>query len=297
MKVNVEKQPKSTLKITITVENDKVKKAYDKVLEETVKTTEIEGFRKGNAPKNMVEDKIGVSNLYGHVVDHLLKEFYTQALKENKISPVSNPRVEIKEFDIDKDFEFNAVVAIRPEIKVKEYKKALKKAFEDKKKEIEKQKAEALKKGEQIPEIPAHLGANEVIKILLEDSEVEVADILIQEESDRVIGRLLDQLRGINLSMEKYLKAQEKTADGLRKEYDEISEKSIKAEFVMSHLIQKEGIEVTDKEIDEMVGALGDPKTAERMQSPMERLYIKTILQKNKLIGKLIEDAEKEDKK
>jgi len=296
MKVNVEKQPKSTLKITITVENDKVKKAYDEVLEETVKTTEIEGFRKGNAPKNMVEDKIGVSNLYGHVVDHLLKEFYTQALKENKISPVSNPRVEIKEFDIDKDFEFNAVVAIRPEIKVKEYKKALKKAFEDKKEEIKKQKAEALKKGEQIPEIPAHLGANEVIEILLEDSEVEVADILIQEESDRVIGRLLDQLRGINLSMEKYLKAQEKTADGLRKEYDEISEKSIKAEFVMSHLIQKEGIEVTDKEIDEMVGALGDPKTAERMQSPMERLYIKTILQKNKLIGKLIEDAEKEDK-
>ena len=296
MKVNVEKQPKSTLKITITVENDKVKKAYDEVLEETVKTTEIEGFRKGNAPKNMVEDKIGVSNLYGHVVDHLLKEFYTQALKENKISPVSNPRVEIKEFDIDKDFEFNAVVAIRPEIKVKEYKKALKKAFEDKKEEIKKQKAEALKKGEQIPEIPAHLGANEVIEILLEDSEVEVADILIQEESDRVIGRLLDQLRGINLSMEKYLKAQEKTADGLRKEYDEISEKSIKAEFVMSHLIQKEGIEVTDKEIDEMVGALGDPKTTERMQSPMERLYIKTILQKNKLIGKLIEDAEKEDK-
>ena len=297
MKVTVEKQPKSTLKITITVENEKVKKAYEEILDETVKTTEIEGFRKGNAPKNMVEDKIGVSNLYGHVVDHLLKEFYTQALKENKISPVSNPRVEIKEFDIDKDFEFNAVLAIRPEIKVKDYKKALKKAFEDKKKEIEKQKAEALKKGEQIPEIPAHLGANEVIEILLEDSEVEVADILIQEESDRVMGRLLDQLRGINLSMEKYLKAQEKTADGLRKEYDKISEKSIKAEFVMSHLIQEEGIEVTDKEIDDMVGALGDPKTAERMQSPMERLYIKTILQKNKLIGKLIEDAEKEDKK
>lgn len=297
MKVKVEKQPKSTLKITITVENDLVKKAYDHVLEETVATTEVEGFRKGNAPKNMVEEKIGVSNLYGHVIDHLLKDYYTQALKENKIMPVSNPQVEIKEFDINKDFEFTATVAVRPEIKIKDYKKALKKAYEDKKKEVDKVKADALKKGDEIPDIPAHLGANEIIDVLLQNSEVEIADILIQEESDRIMGRLLDQLRGINLSMEKYLKAQEKTAEGLRKEYDEISEKNIKAEFVMSHLINEEKIEVSDKEIDDMVGALGDPKTAEKMQSPMERLYIKTILQKNKLIGKLIEDAEKEDKK
>ena len=111
------------------------------------------------------------------------------------------------------------------------------------------------------------------------------------------MGRLLDQLRGINLTMEKYLKAQEKTAEGLRKEYDEISGKNIKAEFVMSHLIKEEKIEVTEKEIDEMVNAVGDPKAAEGMQSPMQRLYIKTILQKNKLIGKLIEETEKEGKK
>ncbi|MFC1700128.1 trigger factor [Patescibacteria group bacterium] len=297
MKVNVEKQPKSTLKITVTVENDLVKKAYDQVLEETVANTEVEGFRKGNAPKAKVEEKIGVSNLYGHVIDHLLKDYYTQALKENKIVPVSSPRVEIKEFDIDKDFEFSATVAIRPDIKIREYKKALKKSFEDKKKEIEKVKAEALKKGEDIPDIPVHLGANEVIEVLTQNADVEIADILVQEESDRIMGRLMDQLRGINLSMDKYLKAQEKTAEGLRKEYDEISEKNIKAEFVMSHLIKELGIKVTEKEIDEMIGAVGDPKAQEGMQTPMQRLYIKTILQKNKLISKLIEEAEKETKK
>ncbi|MFC1625102.1 trigger factor [Patescibacteria group bacterium] len=70
MKVNVEKQPKSTLKITVTVENDLVKKAYDHVLEETVKSTEVEGFRKGNAPKIIQErlEKVGIRPL-GNVID------------------------------------------------------------------------------------------------------------------------------------------------------------------------------------------------------------------------------------
>lgn len=301
MKVNIKKQEKATLQINIIVENEKVKQAYDEILEETVKTTEIEGFRKGNAPKDMVEKKVGVSNLYGDVINKLLQTYYTQALKENKISPISNPKVEIKEFDIDKEFEFTATVATRPEIKIKDYKKALKEKFESKKKNLEKQKTEALKKGDltspkglhqdkaKFPE--PHLSANEVVEILLEKSEVEVADILIEEEADRLMGRLIDHLRGINLSLEKYLKVQDKTSEQLRKEYKEMSEKNIKAEFVLSHLIQKENVEVTDKEIEDMVGAMGNKATAQKMQSPMEKLYIKTILQKNKLISKLIEEA------
>jgi FKBP-type peptidyl-prolyl cis-trans isomerase (trigger factor) len=298
MKTNVEKLPKSTIKLTVTIENDKVKESYDKILTKAAQVTEIVGFRKGTAPKEMVKDKVGVSTLYGDALNDLLQTYYPQALKENHISPVSNPKVDVKEFDIGKDLEFTATFAIRPEVKIKDYKKALKAYYDEKKKNAEKEQkpAEAKEDKQEKPqdehEKHVHLGANEVIEVLLKQSEVEVADILIEEETDRMLARLMDQLKSINLTVEKYLAAQNKTAESLRKDYDLSSEKNIKAEFVLSQLILDEKIEVTDKEIDDMIGAVGDKALGEKMNSPMEKLYIKTILQKNKLIQKLVEETE-----
>jgi FKBP-type peptidyl-prolyl cis-trans isomerase (trigger factor) len=294
MNTKIEKLPKSTIKLTVILEKEKVKLSYEKILEEAVKNTEIEGFRKGTAPKEMVKDKLGVSGLYGEAINDLLQTYYPQALKENLLMPVSNPKVEIKEFDLEKDFEFSAVFAIKPEVKIKDYKKALKDYYKDKTEKSEKDKAEKLKKGEKIEETHTHLGANEIIDVLLKESEVEIADMLVEEETDRVMSRLMDQLRSINLPVENYLKAQNKTAESLRKEYDEMSIRNIKAEFVLSHLLKEENIEVTDKEIDDMIGAVGDKGLGDKLNDPMQKLYIKTILQKNKLINKLIEETEGE---
>lgn len=303
MKTNIEKLPKSTIKLTITIENDKVKESYDKILTRAVQNTEMEGFRKGSAPKEMVKDKIGESALYGDALNDLLQTYYPQALKENHISPVSNPKVDVKEFNLEKDLEFTATFALKPDVKMKDYKNALKKYYEEKKEKAEKSEKEEKEKTDEkskekkeekteTHEKHVRLGTNEIIEVLLQQSEVEIADILKEEETDRMLSRLMDQLKTINLSVEKYLAAQNKTAESLRKEYDLSSEKNIKAEFILSHLINEEKIEVTDKEIDDMIGAMGDKALAEKMSSPMEKLYIKTVLQKNKLIQKLIEETE-----
>jgi trigger factor len=92
--------------------------------------------------------------------------------------------------------------------------------------------------------------------------------------------------------LEKYLEAQNKTEEELKEDFKESAEKNIKAEFVLSHLIKEENIEVDDSEIDEMINAAGDPAVTEQMQDPMQKLYIKTILQKNKLLTKLIEETQ-----
>ncbi|KKS60358.1 MAG: trigger factor [candidate division WWE3 bacterium GW2011_GWF2_42_42] len=146
MQTKIEKLPKATIKITVTVDNDAVKKAYEKTLDNAIKTTTVEGFRPGTAPKDMVKEKIGQSKLFGDAINDILETYYPQALKENLVSPVSNPKVEIKEFDLEKDLEFTATVAVRPEMKIGEYKKKLKEKFDQKwdaaVKESEKDKAE-----------------------------------------------------------------------------------------------------------------------------------------------------------
>jgi len=164
--INVEKQPKSTIKLTITVPNEVVKKTYEQVLDKLIKDTEVQGFRKGMAPKEKVLEKTDINKLYGEVINELLQANYVQAIKEHQIAPVSNPRVEIKEFHLDKDFEFTAVVPVRPEVKVGDYRKALKEAHDKKDEEDKKLNADRLAKGETLADTHTHLTPNEVVGII-----------------------------------------------------------------------------------------------------------------------------------
>lgn len=294
MKVNVEKQPKAQLKISVTVPNDAVVKSYNKILDQKVQNTEIDGFRKGNAPRDKVEQKIGVSTIYGEVINDLLQIYYSQAVKENHIIPISNPKVEVKEFDLKKDFEFIATVATKPDVKIKDYKKELKKYYENKNKEIKKENAEKLKKGEKLEHEHAHIHPNEVIEQILNVTTVEVADILIEEETNRLVARLVDQVVSAGMKVEDYLKAQKTDMDELKKNYSKIAEQNIKAELALNELIKIEKVEVSD---DEIMASLGDvdDKTKEQLENPVQKIYIKTILEKNKLISNLIKEIEGEN--
>ncbi len=291
MIAKVEKQPKSQIKLSVKVESDKVKETYEKLFDQLVQNAEIPGFRKGMAPRDMVKEKTDVSKLYGEVINTLLQTYYPQVLKEQHINPISNPKVEIEEFDLEKDFEFTAIVAVRPEVKVGDYQKKLKELQKQKEQEAKDENAKKLAAGEKMEDVHIHLTANEVIDIITETSEVEVPELLIEDEVERMMSRLVDQAQTIGLSLDQYLKAQNKTSDQLKVDYSNIAEKNLKAEFVMGDLVKKGKIEVTDEEIDEMAKATGDEQMTEQLKDPIQRWYIKSILEKNKLLTKLIEEA------
>jgi FKBP-type peptidyl-prolyl cis-trans isomerase (trigger factor) len=293
VKVTVEQQPKSTVKLTVIVENSKVKEAYEKILDVAVEQTVIEGFRKGKAPRDMVRDKIGESKLYGDVINQVLQNFYPQAVKENHIAAIANPKVEIKEFDINKDLQFTATVAVRPEVKVGDFKIIIKENYNKRLAENKKQNEEAIKKGEPTNE-HVHLSSNEIIDAIIQVTEIEISDILIEDETERMLARLVDQAQSVGLTIEQYLKAQNKSLDQLKKDYSALAEKNLKAEFAMGKLIADQNIEVGDDEIAEMIRAAGVEDVEERMSDPIEKFYVKSILQKNKLLTSLIEEIEGE---
>jgi len=296
MKITTEKLKKSALKLNVIVEVEKVKDAYEKVLEEKVKTTTIEGFREGKAPKHMVEEKIGPSNLYGDVINFLLRTTYVQAVSEQRINPMSNPKIEIKEFDLEKEFSYSAEIATQPEVKVNPFKKELQKKLDEKNKKLKADNEEKIKKGEEIKVDHAHLHVNDVLDVLIEKSEAEVADVLIEEEANRLVSQLLQQIKAIGLSLEDYLKAQQTTVEQLQENYKKSAENSLKAEFILAHLIKEQNIEVTEAEIDETFAAAGVSGVEERSKDPMERAYVKSILQKNKLITNLIDEIQGDHK-
>ncbi len=294
MKIETEKLPRSQLKITVTLENTKVKEMYGKVLEDAIKETDIEGFRKGSAPKEKVEQKLGVSKLHGNTINELLQKYYSQVLKENHIFPISNPKVEVKEFDMNKDFEFVATVAIKPEITLKDYKKALKKYYEDKNEQTKKENAERLKKGEKISHDHAHLHTNEIVDLLTKTAELEVPDILVEEETNRLIARLVDQVLATGMKVEDYLKAQNSNMEELKTNYKKIADQNIRAELVLNELISLEKIKIGDEEVEKAIQEVQDEKAREQLNNPVQKVYIKTVLEKNKLIESLIKETQGE---
>lgn len=294
MKVSAEKLKKSALKLTVIVEVEKVKKAYDEVLEDKVKSTKVEGFREGKAPKNMVEEKIGPSNMYGDVINKLLQETYVSAITEQRINPMSNPKIEIKEFDLEKDFEYTAEVAVQPEVKVGEIKKDLEKRLKERNEKLKKDNEEKIKNGEEVKVDHVHLNANDVLELLVEKSEVEIADVLIDEEAGRMLNQLLQQIKTIGLSLEDFLKAQQTSVEELQTNYKKQAENNLKAEFILNKMVIDQNVEIPESEIDDAFSAAGVSGVESRRNDPIERAYVKMILQKNKLISNILEEVQGE---
>ncbi len=294
----MKKPAKSTVELKITIPADVVAQTRQQVLEDFAKTTEIKGFRKGNAPLELVEKAIDAGKINGEVVNRLLQKYYVQALKEKEIHPVANPKVEILKFGTDEDFEFKATIAVRPEVKLGDYKKALKKKLKAKKEEAKKAKEEALKEGKPLEHVHDHLHAEEIIETIAESAKMELPEMLIESEVDRYMARLVDQMRAINMDITQYLEAQHKSVEDFRAEYAETARKNLEAEFALMEAIKQEGIKVTDAEIEEAAKASGSEDASKLLLDETNRWYIRSILEKNKLLMKLVDELEekKEEK-
>ncbi len=294
MQTKLNKLPKATIELEVTVPVSDVKNLYEEVIKEKISTTELKGFRKGTAPRNLVEESLDTSELYGEIINKLLQKYYPQAIKENHIEVIANPKVEVKEFALDKDFVFTATVATRPEVKVGDFRKGIKEQYEKQKETAKAQNAEKLKAGEKIESDHIHLNPNTVVEEIIKVTQVEVPDLLIDEEADRITSRLVDQAQAVGISLDQYLKANNKTAEDLRKEHKALAERNLIAEFALNHLLKQEKIEATEQEIEETAKATGDPEAIESIKDPLQKWYIKNILEKNMLINKLIEEVEGE---
>ncbi len=309
MQTKIENVSKNTVNLTVTVPVESVKEAYNHVLKHFAEHAEIAGFRKGQAPIAMVEKNAKQSELNGEVVNELLQKFYPQAVKEHHLSPIGNPKVSIKSFDKDQAFEFEAKIALKPEIKMGDYRKKLKTAWEEKNKKFKEEKEASEKKAKENEKTEeksdqahhshahahgdhVHLSIDEVIEAIVAVTEVEISEVLIEDEVTRMLSRLLQQAETLGLTVDQYLSAQNKTIDDLRKEFEGHADRSLKGEFALSKAIELEQIKVEDEEVTEAINAIGDEEVRKRLQSGVDRWYILSVLAKNKLISKLASELE-----
>lgn len=129
---------KNVHEIEITIEGKEWETILDKSFKKKNKDVKIDGFRKGNAPKDVYIKKFGIESLYMDAVDMAVEPAYKKALENQNLIPVIEPSLDVKTIDKDKVV-FKFTIVTKPEIKLGDYTKLGVKKDEVKvtKKEIE----------------------------------------------------------------------------------------------------------------------------------------------------------------
>ena len=122
MSLSVEKLEGSMAKLTIEVPADEFAKATTVAYNKQKSKFSVPGFRKGKVPQAFIEKMYGPEIFYEDAANALINEYYPKEVEECEEEVVSNPEIDVEQIEKGKPFIFTALVALKPEIKLGEYK-------------------------------------------------------------------------------------------------------------------------------------------------------------------------------
>lgn len=190
MKVTKEQQEKNSVKLTITVDEETFEKGVQKAYLKNVKKIALPGFRKGKAPRKIIEQYYGAGVFFEDAINFVCPEAYEEALKETGVEAVSRPEIDVVEIESGKDFVFTATVTTKPEVELGDYNaiSVKKVTYRTTQKEIE---AEIKKVQEQNARI-----------IPVEDRAVKEGDLTVIDFEGFTDGVAFDGGKGTDYSLE-----------------------------------------------------------------------------------------------
>lgn len=290
MASKLEKLPHSRVRLTITVDADVLAKQYDAAIKKVSEHVEIKGFRKGHAPANLVVQKAGNATVLQEMIDLVLPDSYYNAVAEHKdLVPVSQPSIDVKELKdgensspIPVAMTYTAEVDVMPDIQVGDYKKikVKPKKADDKvdAKEIDgtieeikkmygedylkagnfkddaemRQMVEDNIKQQKIFQAESDT-YDEIIEEALKKAKVEVPESMTHNEIHRMMSQIEMQAKAYGMTLEDWMKSQNKTSDDLHKEWHDQAEKAAKVGLVLGKIAELEGIDPTQNDASRQV--------------------------------------------
>ena len=268
----MQKEPNGTIRLTITIPNSDVKRTWEEVMTGIVNTAEVQGFRKGKAPRKLVEEKIDKEKIREEVLKKLLPIAYTDAIKTQGVKPIINPKIHVEKLEnpeTNKDWQFTALTCEAPVVNLNKYKDNIKSITA---------KSKIIIPGKEKIEIKF----DDIVKALLESVDSKIPGILVDNETDRLLSQTLEDVKKLGLTLDQYLSSTGKNPEALREEYRKKAENDIKLEFTLLRIAEEEKIAVEEKEISEAV--LAGKSDDERKNLESNRYLLASILRQQKTL-------------
>jgi trigger factor len=128
VKVSSTELPPRQVSLDIEVDKDRLDRAMDEAYRRLAGRVDVPGFRRGKAPRSMVERMIGHDRIVEEALDRLVPAVVNEAMEQEKVEPYTRPRVESIEFD---PLRLKAVVGLAPKVELGDYKGALRVARDE----------------------------------------------------------------------------------------------------------------------------------------------------------------------
>jgi trigger factor len=122
VKVSVEKLPTSEAVLEVDMTWDELEKASEKAYRKLVQKVDIQGFRRGKAPRALLERRLGKEYIYQEGLDELISEAYRNALKEHDLTPISQPKLDVSTFEMGQPYHCSLTVPILTPVELPDYK-------------------------------------------------------------------------------------------------------------------------------------------------------------------------------
>lgn len=122
MSLQVEKLEKNMVKLTIEASAEELDAAIEKAYQKNKGKISVQGFRKGKAPRAVIEKLYGAGIFFEDAANALIPKAYDEAVKESDLEIVSQPDINVVQIEKGKPFIFTAEVAVKPEVTLGDYK-------------------------------------------------------------------------------------------------------------------------------------------------------------------------------
>lgn len=274
--------PKKTIELAITIPWADIKNEYNISFEAIRSELKSEGFRKGKVPKEIAEKKVKKEEVYDHLLRSFISKIYNEILKKEDIKPVITPKLELKKAKENEDWELVMTTAEAPEVILGNYKEKIKIATDELKKSNiwvpgkDKELSKEDKEKQENSLFQAKLSA------IMEESKLEISDLIIEEEVNKKLSKLVDDIQKIGLTMESYLSSRATTKEKLTAQIRKETEDLYKMEFVIQKISDEENIQVSKEDMDKLVENLKNPKDKATAQQNM--YYYASLMRKQKTL-------------
>ena len=220
----IQRLDNGNIELTLTMPWAKVQAGYEEVITETIANTEIKGFRKGHAPRKLVEERLDRNQTFSHALQHLLPKEYQAAVEEHQLKPVVYPNISIKSGKEGEDWVFVATLCEAPVIKLGA---------------IVHQKDQKL---------------DEVVEKLVKSSEIKLADLLVSHEADHRLSALADNLTRLGLTVDRYLSTKKMTLEELKAKLASEAQHDLQVEFILQQVQIEQKLKDRQNTLDFLTG-------------------------------------------
>lgn len=122
MKTTVETIEKNKVAMEVVIDQERMDRSLDRAYRKLASKVNIPGFRKGKAPRPIVESFIGYEAILEEALEEVVSDTYSEAIKENDIEPVAQPHIDLVSTEKGQPVVYKATIVTRPEVELGEYK-------------------------------------------------------------------------------------------------------------------------------------------------------------------------------